>query len=272
MEKGLKDKVVLITGATSGIGKATAHAFGKEGAKVAICGRNHDNLEKAVAELKADGASVFGIKCDVSDQEQVHQLIEATVSHFGGLDILVNNAGIGMRALFNELDLAVLKQVIDINFWGTVYCTKFALPHLLESKGSVVGVSSIAGYRGLPARTGYSSSKFAVHGFLESLRTENLKTGLHVMLICPGFTKSNIRKAALGKDGSSQGESPRDEKGMMSAEEVAKELVNGVKKRKRDVILTTLGKLTVFLNKWFPAWMDKKVYEHMAKEKDSPFN
>ena len=160
---------------------------------------------------------------------------------------------------------------MDINFWGTVYCTKFALPYLLKTKGSVVGISSIAGKKGLPGRTGYSASKFAMEGFLETLRTENLKTGVHVLVACPGFTASNIRNSALAADGSTQGESPRDEKKMMETEEVAERILAAVKSRKRTIVMTGHGKLTVLLNKFFPGMMDKVVYNHMAKEADSPF-
>src|SRR3546814_1153356 len=125
-----------------------------------------------------------------------------------------------------------LKTLMDVNFWGTVYCSKYAMSSLLASKGSLVGVSSIAGYRGLPGRTGYSASKFAMNGFMESLRVENLKTGLHVMLACPGFTASNIRNTALDTSGKQQGETSMDEGKMMSAEEVAQRIVDGVFKRK----------------------------------------
>ena len=176
-----------------------------------------------------------------------------------------------MRALFSDLDVDVIRKVMDVNFWGAVYCTKSAFPYLLKSKGSIVGISSIAGKKGLPGRTGYSASKFALEGFLETIRTENLKKDLHVLVACPGFTASNIRQSALAKDGSQQGESPRDESSMMSSDEVAKHIYNAVVKRKRDLILTGNGKLTVWLNKFFPAFMDKMVYNHMAKEPDSPF-
>jgi short-subunit dehydrogenase len=176
-----------------------------------------------------------------------------------------------MRALFEEVDLSVIRQLMDINFFGTVYATKYALPHILKSQGSIVAISSIAGYRGLPARTGYSASKFAMHGFIESLRTELIKKNVHVLLACPGFTQSNIRSAALTEDGSQQSETPRDEEKMMSSEEVAKHILKAVIHKKRDLVLTTQGKLTVFFNKWLPKWMDKKVYDVMAKEENSPF-
>ena len=184
------------------------------------------------------------------------------------LDIIINNAGISMRALFKDLDLLVLRNLMDVNFWGAVYCTKYALPELIKNRGSVVGVSSIAGYRGLPGRTGYSASKFALNGFLESLRVENLKTGLHVMIASPGFTSSNIRNVALAKDGTSQGETSMDEDKMMSSDEVAAIIVKGIEQRKRSLIMTSQGKLTVFLNKIWPSWLDGLVYNHFTKEKN----
>lgn len=267
----MKDKVIIITGASSGIGKACAIAFANEGASVVIAGRNLDNLKKTEEEVKNTTASVLPVQCDVSNEENCKNLITNTISKFGKIDILINNAGLSMRAIFEETDLNVLKKLMDTNFWGTVFCTKYALPYLLKSKGSVIGISSVAGKKGLPGRSGYSASKFAMEGFLETLRTENLKKGLHVLVVCPGFTASNIRHTALSKDGNMQGESPRDENKMMSAAEVAGYIVDAVKKRKRDLILTTNGRISIWLNKFFPAWMDKIVYNHMAKEEGSPF-
>ena len=183
-------------------------------------------------EIKDKAKISLVVKTDVSIESDCKNLVEQTIQKFGKIDILINNAGISMRALFEETELSVIKKLMDINFWGTVYCTKFALPYLLKSKGSVVGVSSIAGYKGLPGRTGYSSSKFAMHGFLEVLRIENMKKDLHVLTACPGFTASNIRNTALAADGSQQGESPRDEDKMMSAEEVAEKIIQAIEKKK----------------------------------------
>ena len=177
-----------------------------------------------------------------------------------------------MRALFVDVDLAVMHKLMDVNFWGTVYCTKYALPYILQQKGSVVGVTSIAGFIGLPGRVGYSASKFAINGFLETIRVENLKTGLHVMVAAPGFTASNVRKAALTANGSAQGETPRHEEDMMSAEEVAVHMVKAINRRKRTLVLTFVeGKLTVFLRKWLPSLVDYFTYKFMAREPDSPF-
>lgn len=266
----MKDKVVLITGGTSGIGKACALAFGRAGAKVVITGRNLQNLQQTSQDLTAAGIDNLPVQADVSVEEHCEQMVQKTVNKYGRLDVLINNAGISMRALFEDLDLDVIRRVMDINFWGTVYSTKYALPYIKAGKGSIIGISSIAGYRGLPARTGYSASKFAMHGFLETLRTEMLHQGVHVMVACPGFTASNIRNTALSANGQQQGESPREEGSMMTAEEVAERIVKATQQRKRDLVMTFQGKLTVFLNKWLPGLTDKLVFNVMAKEKDSP--
>ncbi|TDQ18429.1 short-subunit dehydrogenase [Algoriphagus boseongensis] len=266
-----KNQVVIITGATSGIGEACAEVFGREGAKIAITGRNPEKLQKSLANLQSKGIEAIAILADAASEKDNQKIAEDTLKHFGKIDILINNAGIGMRALFQDMDLEVFHKVMDTNFWGTVYATKYCLPEILKSKGSIIGISSINGYRGTPARTAYTASKFAMNGFFESLRTEVMKKGVHVLVVAPGFTASNIRNIALTADGSSQGESPRDEGKMMTSEEVAEHILKATLKRKRDIVLTSQGKLAVFLNKWMPGILDGIVYNQMAKEKDSPF-
>ncbi|HNW99539.1 MAG TPA: SDR family oxidoreductase [Bacteroidales bacterium] len=267
----LNEKVVIITGASSGIGKALAIECASKGAKVVIAARNIEKLSETEKIIKQKNGEVLSVKADVSHEEDCRNLINAAVQKYGDIHVLINNAGISMRAIFEELDLKVIKQLMDINFWGTVFCTKYALPYLLKNKGSVTGVSSVAGYKGLPGRTGYSASKFAMQGFLEVLRIETLKKGLHVLIACPGFTSSNIRNTALSKNGSMQGESPLNEDKLMTSEEVAKRIVKAIEKRKDRIVMTTQGKLVVTLNKFFPKLIDKMVYNHMAKEPDSPF-
>lgn len=264
-----KNKTVIITGASSGIGKACAEEFAKNGANLVLGARQYVSLCEITQDLERRyGIKAVAVQCDVSKEADCEHLINHALLTFNRIDVLVNNAGISMRALFKDLDLVVLRNLMDVNFWGAVYCTKYAMPELLKNQGSVVGVSSIAGYRGLPGRTGYSASKFALNGFLEALRVENLKTGLHVLIASPGFTASNIRKVALVKDGTAQGETSMNEEKMMTAEKVAELLVQGVSKRKRSLIMTGQGKLTVWLNKFFPAWLDALVYNHFTKEKD----
>lgn len=276
MAKKIKDKVAVVTGASSGIGLAAVKEFAAAGARVVLAARSAEKLNEIVRELEmqypsGSGSSRFlAVPTDVCREEDCKNLIEKTVAAYGKIDILVNNAGISMRALFKDLDLSVIRQLMDVNFWGTVYCTKYALPYLLQTKGSVVGVISIAGFKGLPARTGYSASKFAVYGFLDTLRVEHLHDGLHVMIFAPGFTASNIRNVALTADGSRQGETPRDEDKMMSAEEVARRMLVGIRKEKAQIILTPIGKITVLLNKFFPRLVDRLEYDYMKKEPGSP--
>jgi dehydrogenase/reductase SDR family protein 7B len=267
----LKNKVVIITGASSGIGEACAYTFAKKGAQIVLAARNCDKLTLVKQNCETLGAEVLLVKCDVSIESDCQHLISQTIAQFKTVDVLINNAGISMRALFTELDLNVLKQVMDINFWGTVYCTKYAMPYLLKQKGSVIGISSVAGFKGLPGRTGYSASKFAMEGFLEALRIENLKTGLHVGVMCPGYTASNIRNAALNKDAKSQAESPFDESKLMPAETVADYIAEMITTRKAHQVLTTQGKLSFLLQKFVPRLLDTLVYNTIAKEKDSPF-
>jgi len=271
MTVDLKDKVVVITGATSGIGKSCVDIFGRAGAKLVAMGRSEEKLKALKKEWNELGFTIITVRADAAVEEDNRRMIEETVSHYGRLDVLIANAGISMRAMFEDLELDIFRRVMDVNFYGAVYATRFALPHILKSKGSIVAVSSINGHRGIPARTAYTASKFAMEGFYESLRMEVMKRGVHILVVSPGFTGTNIRNIALTADGKSQGESPRDEGKMMTSEAVAKAILRGVKARKRDLVLTTIGKLVIFLNKIIPGPMDKIVYKHMAKEPNSPF-
>lgn len=266
----LKDKVIIVTGASSGIGLASARKFGSLGARVVMAARSLDRLLE-LAPSVAPAGNVLCVKCDVTSEDDCRRLIDDAVGRFGGIDILVNNAGISMRAMFKDLDLKVIHSLMDVNFWGTVNCTKFALPYLLERKGQLVGVISIAGYSALPARTGYSASKYAVRGFLDTVRIEHLKDGLNVLVFAPGYTASNVRNAALTADGSAQGETPLDEGKLMSAEECAAHLARALERRRSRVTLTPLGKLTVLFHRIFPRLTDRLTYSFIARETGSPF-
>jgi len=270
MNQFFKDKIVIVTGASSGIGLAAAIEFARNGSKVVLASRSESRILQLESELKAQDFNAIAITCDVSREEDCKHLIAKTVEKYGRLDILVNNAGISMKALFNDSDLKVFHRLMDVNFWGTVYCTKYALPYLLQSKGSLIGVSSIAGFHGLPGRSGYSASKFAIHGFLETIRIENLKKGLHVMIIAPGFTATEIRKHALLGDGKEQGESPKDENKLMSPEYVAKWILKGIKKKKRNKILTWEGRFTALFQRIIPHTVDRAYYNALYREKNSP--
>lgn len=258
------NKVVVITGGSEGIGKALVDAFLMEGAKVATCSRKYDKLYSLQSSYPGKPLMIY--TADVSKEKDCQDFINAVIQSFGSIDILINNAGVSMRSLVSEVEFDTIRKVMDINFWGTVYCTKFSLPYITKNNGTVVGVSSIAGYRGLPGRSGYSASKFAVNGWLEALRSELLDSGTNIMWVCPGFTASNIRNVALNKDGKSLGESPMDESKMMSAAECASHILTAIRKRKRSLVLTFMGKQTVFLNRFFPSLADKMVRKFFFKK------
>lgn len=267
----MKGKVVIVTGASSGIGKALAYRFNTAGSHLVLAARNQAKLKEIQSDLEQQGnGQILTVPTDVTSREACEHLVAEAVRQFGRVDVLINNAGISMRALVQDLDVEVIERVMQVNFFGTVYCTKAALAEVMKNKGAIVGVSSIAGFRGLPARSGYSSSKFAMHGFLEALRTELLEKDVHVLLACPGFTESNIRNTALTQDGSPQGKTPLAESNLMTAEEVADRIYKALIGKKRTLVLTRQGKLTVFMNKLFPKWMDKMVLNHFKKEPDSP--
>lgn len=267
----MKDKTVVITGASSGIGEAMACEYAAAGARVVLGARNGEKLEALCDRIEAAGGQAAWRATDVTKEDDCKLLIDTAVERFGGVDVMICNAGISMRALFDDLDLNVLRRLMDVNFWGTVYCTKYALPWLQKSRGSLVGISSVAGIHGLPGRTGYSASKFAMTGFLETIRIENLKKGLHVMVACPGFTASNVRFSALTADGSQQGATPRKEEKMMTPEQVAHIVERGIARRKRLCLMEIEGRATHFVKKFAPALVDRLFYYVMSKEPDSPF-
>lgn len=267
----MNGKVVIITGASSGIGRALAVEYAKRGASLSLAARRIDQLHLLKAELP--NTPVLTVRTDVSIESECKALIDLTIQTYGRVDVLINNAGLSMRALFDDIELSSFRQVMEVNFYGTVYCTKYALPFLIKSKGSLVGIISVAGHVGLPARSAYSASKFAVRGFLDTIRLENLYTGLHVLVAAPGFTTSEIRKSALTANGTPQGETPRQEEKMMSAEVCAYLVAKAIAKRKRSLVLTFKeGKLSVFLGKFWPLLLDRLTFYHMAKEPDSPLN
>ena len=272
----MTQRVALITGASSGIGRALAIEATKRGYAVGLMARSSEGINETVKACEALINNTLTNQIhtcigDVSVEADCKRFVDESLAKWGNINVLINNAGISMRGIFVDTDLSVLQRLMDTNFWGAVYCTKYALPALLKSKGSVVGISSIAGFKGLPARTGYSASKFAMQGFLESLRCENLETGLHVLIACPGYTESNIRKTALDGNGLQQNESPLKENKLMSAEAVAEATWNAILGKRNYLILTLQGKLAVWINKWFPKLADRLTYNVIKKEPNSPF-
>lgn len=265
----MQNKVVVITGASSGIGKALAEKYAAEGFNLVLAARRIERLQELKQTLSS--VDVLPVETDVSVEEDCRLLIESAIQKFGKIDILINNAGISMRAAFIDVETDVLRRLMDVNYWGTVYCTKYALPYVLKQKGSIVGVISTGGYIGLPGRTGYSGSKFAVRGFLDTVRIEYLRAGLHVLVAAPGFTASEIRKTALVQDGSQQGETPRNESKMMSAERCAAIMYRAIKHRRRKMIISFWdGKAIVLVAKLWAWFVDQVLYMVFKNEPDSP--
>ncbi len=264
MSSFFSNKVVAITGGSEGIGKALIDALVPLGARIATCGRNFDKLYNL--QLEYTSVMLHTVVADVSKEADCRKFIDSTLETFGHIDILINNAGISMRALFEDLDTEVMRKVMDVNFFGAVYCAKYALPSLISRQGVVVGISSIAGYRGLPGRTAYSASKFALQGWLEALRTEMIDHQVHVMWVSPGFTTSNIRVAALNENAQAHGNTSMDEAAMMPAAECADLILRAIEKRKRTAVLTFTDKRTVLINRFFPSWADKLTHQFFFKD------
>lgn len=259
-----QNKVVAVTGGSDGIGRALVSLLLASGAKVATCGRNHDKLYQLQSEFPS--YPLHTVLADVSSENDCRHFIESTTKMFGGIDVLINNAGISMRALVEEASTDVLHNVMGVNFFGAAYCTQYALNSLIQRKGIVVGISSIAGYRGLPGRSAYSASKFALQGWLEALKTELMDKGVHVMWVSPGFVTSNIRNVALNNQGKPEAESLMNEGKMMTPEACARQILEAVAKKKRSLVMSFTGKETVFLNRFFPSLADKLVHRFYFKE------
>ena len=257
-EAVFKNNVVIITGASAGIGLEIAKLLARQGACLVLAARNPDLLGEAAETCRALGATVIGVPTDVSDREQCRLLIERTVSEFGRIDTLVNNAGISMHARFDELrDIEAVERITAINYFGSVYCTWYALPYLKKTRGRLVAVSSLTGKSGVPTRTLYSGTKHAMAGFFDSLRIELKNDGVSVTVIYPGFVATDIAERALGPDGKPLGTRPVVKNAIMSVEECARLTVNAMEHRKREVIMTARARLGMIVKALWPDVVDR---------------
>ncbi|APV48366.1 short chain dehydrogenase [Betaproteobacteria bacterium GR16-43] len=254
----MKNNVIVITGASKGIGAKLALQLAERGASLSLAARNLKELEAVAAQCRAKGAKVLAVKCDVGVDEDCKALIAATVAEFGRIDTLVNNAGATMWARFEDIrDMAILQQIMQVNYMGAVYCTHYALPHLKASKGRLVGISSLAGRTGVPTRTGYAASKHAMTGFFDSLRIELDGTGVTVTMVYPGFVSTGIRENASGPDGKPIAVSPVKEGEVMGVEECTRIIVEAMETRRREVIMTARGKIGLWLKLVAPGMIDR---------------
>jgi short-subunit dehydrogenase len=254
----MRDNVVAITGASKGIGAELARQLAARGARLVLAARSEKELEDVAAECRKSGASVVIVKADVTDERDCQAIVSGAVVAFGRLDAFVNNAGATMWARFEDIqDMSILKRLMDVNYMGSVYCTRHALPHLKQSKGLIVGISSLAGRTGVPTRTGYSAAKHAMTGFFDSLRIELEESGVAVTMIYPGFVATGIRENATGPDGKPIMVSPVKEGEVMSVEDCARRIVSAMEHREREVIMTARGKIGLFLKLFAPSLIDR---------------
>jgi len=253
--------VIVITGASEGIGAEMARqwaARGKSDTALVLAARNVEKLEAVATECRAFGSEVLVQRCDVGVQSECVALINAAVQAFGRIDTLVNNAGMSAQALFSEVaDLGWYETLMRINHWGSVWCTHAALPHLKATKGRIVGVSSLAGLVGVPGRTAYCGTKFAMTGFFEALRVELAAAGVSVTLAYPGVVATEIRYRGFNAKGQAAGKSGLDETGAMSVETCARLIIDGTEARERDIVMTAKGKLGRWLKLLAPGLVDK---------------
>jgi len=263
-------QVIVVTGASDGIGAEMARqwaARGRERVALVLAARSTDKLEQVAEECRRLGAQVLVQRCDVGVQADCRALIDATLARFGRLDVLVNNAGMSAHARFEDVkDLGWYEELMRINHWGAVWCTQAALPHVLASRGRLVAVASLAGLVGVPGRTAYSATKFAMTGFFEALRVELLARGVSVTIAYPGVVATQIRYRGFAADGRPAGKSGLDERGAMSVQTCARLIVEGTERRQRDIVMSAKGKLGRWMKLIAPSWVDRAARRALARD------
>lgn len=258
MADAFRENVVVITGASDGIGREMALQLADQGAWLVLAARDAEKLGAVAAECRARGGRAVAVPTDVAEREQCVRLIDAAVREYGRIETLVNNAGVSMWARLDEVtDLAPFQRMMQVNYFGSVYCTHAALPHLKKTRGRIVGVSSLTGRTGVPTRTGYAATKHAMAGFFDSLRIELADDGVTVTMVYPGFVSTAIRERAYGPDGQPLGTSPVHEREVMTPEDCARQIIRAMAGRRRELIMTARGKVGAWLKLVAPGLMDR---------------
>jgi NAD(P)-dependent dehydrogenase (short-subunit alcohol dehydrogenase family) len=262
-------KVVVVTGAAGGIGRALCFRFGLAGAHIAALDQDAAGIEALAQALTEAGIEATAQVCDVTDPDQCRETMRTVEERFGGVDLLINNAGITQRSRFAETEISVYQKVMAVNFFGSLYCTKAALDSLLARKGMIIVTSSVAGFTPLLGRSGYAASKHALHGLFETLRCELASQGVRVMIVCPGFTATNIERNAL--DGSGRpNPRPQSRFGRQAApEEVADAVYRGACSGKRLLVLSPVGRLARLLSRLSPAAYERAMSRRFRVELES---
>lgn len=260
-----QDNVVVITGASSGIGAGLARQLSTHGAKLVLAARNADALQ-AVRSSCANPADIRVVRCDVNEKAQCKLLIDESIRAFGRIDTLINNAGVGMHSNFEDLaDPDVLDDIMRVNYMGSAYCTYYALPYIRKTRGRIVAVSSLTGKAGVPSRTGYAASKHAMAGFFDSLRIELRGSGITVTVAYPGFVDTGIGERALGADGLPLGERAFMRAGVMSTDECCRLIIQTAAARKREIVMTMTARIGQWLKLIAPEFVDKMALTAIQK-------
>jgi NAD(P)-dependent dehydrogenase (short-subunit alcohol dehydrogenase family) len=262
-------RTVLVTGAGGGLGRALALRFAQAGARIAALDKDATGIERLRGEIEGRGGQCLALPCDITDAEACARAVAAAVERFGTLDVLVNNAGMSQRSGFAATDLAVIRRVMDVNFYGAVYCTKAALPHLVAARGLIVAVSSVAGYTPLIARTGYAASKHAMHGFFESLRTELTPAGVDVMMVCPSFIATQIDRNALGGDGQPVRHAQVTLGDPLSPDAVAERIFAGAERSRRLLLVGRTAWQAWWVSRLAPGLYEKLMARRLRGELES---
>ena len=263
-----QDKVIVVTGASEGIGRALCLALAPQKPKLVLAARNKNRLEQLKEEVGSEGAKSIVVPTDVGEEKACKNLIERTISEFDRLDVLVNNAGRTMWTTLEDMkDISIIEQLMRINYFSAAYCTYYALSHIKKSKGRIVGISSVAGLNGVPTRTAYSATKHAMFGFFDSLRIELIGTGVTVTMIAPDFVLSEIHRRAFGKDGKPLGSSPVKEDKIMTADECASKIIKAMENRDRLAILSFRGKLGRWVKMIAPGLIDQEASKAIREAK-----
>ena len=264
----LSNKCIIITGASDGIGRGLAERLAPFKTRLVLAARNRSKLNEVATQCRELGASVIVVPTDVAVETDCKALIDAACNEFGEIDILINNAGISMWALFQDVEnLDFFNRIMQVNYMGAVYCTHYALPHLKDTGGLIVAVSSLTGKMGVPTRTGYSASKHAMQGFFDSLRVELRNTSVDVCVVSPGFVATGIRSHAVGADGSPRGESPRrEDKNTMSLDDCVDLIVRAIQKRQRELVMTAKARFGLWLRMIAPNFVDKLISKSLDEK------
>lgn len=259
------ENVVIITGASSGIGEHLALRLAEQGAWLALAARNSGQLEEVSRQCRQIGGKAVAIPTDVAEQSQCKNLIERTAAEYGRIDTLINNAGITLASRFTKLrDLSLFEKVMQVNFFGSVYCTHYAIPHLKETRGRLAAISSLRGKLPSARADGYGASKHAMAEFFESLRMELSSSGVSVTIIYPGWVSTGISSRSFTADGRQTGKISKFEQGAMPVETCTRLIINAVAKRKREVVMTFQGKLGLWLRLIAPKIVETLIRKNMG--------